>query len=248
MTSHNHADHFLQYFSVIPADTEELLQLVYKLRYDVYCSEYQYESSSNFPDGIEKDEYDQYAKHVLIMHKASGTAAGTTRLVLPSLLTNNMLLPLEKYCNDSLYHDYLDELNLPRSTICEASRLCVSKQFRRRSGESKSRFGDLEALDLSDAEQRTFPLISVSISLATTALTELTKHNQMFAMMEPYLPRLLRRIGYDFTQVGDEMDYHGTRAAYLVETGYVLRSLKPELQGLYGAIKDSLGNLAELAA
>jgi len=248
MNSYNLSDHFLKYFSVVPADTAELLQEVYRLRYNVYCVEFHYEPMENFPDGMERDEYDPYAKHVLVKHKASGLTAGCTRLVLPNPAKNNMQLPLEKHCDKSLDHDYLNKLNLPRHTICEASRLCVNRHFRRRSGESLTRLGDIDSLDCSLQEERTFPLISVSISLATTALTELTNHYNMFAMMEPYLPRLLRRIGYDFIQVGTEIDYHGKRAAYLIEKNSVLQNLKPELHGLYSTIRDGLTGFAKSAA
>ena len=248
MNSNNLTDHFLRYFSVIPADTAELLQEVYRLRYDVYCNEYNYEAAEHFPDGMESDEYDPYAMHVLVKHKASGLIAGCTRVVLPNSAQHNMQLPLEKFCGKSLDRDYLNTLNLPRHTICEASRLCVNRNFRRRSGESITRLGDIDSLDLSLKEGRTFPLISVSISLATTALTDLTNHHNMFAMMEPYLPRLLRRIGYNFIQVGEEVDYHGKRAAYLIDKNSVLQNLKPELQDLYSIIRDGLTGLAKSAA
>ncbi|GAH15220.1 unnamed protein product, partial [marine sediment metagenome] len=120
----------------------------------------------------------------------------------------------------------------------------VSNIYRRRHGESRSRYGSLEHLGFSPQEQRTFPLISVSISLATTALTELTGHPYMFAMMEPSLPRLLQRIGYNFKQVGVITNYHGKRAAYLQETSAVLENLRPELRDLYCEIRKSLKTFA----
>jgi len=249
MNPYKLANHFLNYFSVIPANTPELLKKVYRLRYDVYCIEHHYEPLENFPDGMESDEYDRFAKHVLVVHNSSGLAAGCTRLVPTNPATNTSIqLPLEKNCSKSLNRHYLDELRIPRHSICEASRLCVSKSFRRRSGESASRLGDINSLDLNLQEERTFPLISVSISLATTALTELTNHPYMFAMMEPFLPRLLRRIGYNFIQVGTEIDYHGIRAAYLVETNSVLQNLKPELHNLYNAIREKLREHAKSVA
>ena len=84
----------------------------------------------------------------------------------------------------------------------------------------------------------------MSISLATTALTELTGRPYMFAMMEPSLPRLLHRIGYNFEQVGETTDYHGKRAAYLQETNAVLQNLRPELRDLYCEIRKSLVEFA----
>jgi N-acyl amino acid synthase of PEP-CTERM/exosortase system len=242
--SYDIAEHFQQYFSVSPATTTALKQAVYRLRYDVYCREFNYEPAENFPDGMERDEYDSQALHVLVRHKNSGLAAGCTRIITPDPSNAAALLPVERYCSGSLDADYLDNLNLSRQSICEASRLSVSNIYRRRHGESRSRYGSLEHLGFSPQEQRTFPLISVSISLATTALTELTGHPYMFAMMEPSLPRLLQRIGYNFKQVGVITNYHGKRAAYLQETSAVLENLRPELRDLYCEIRKSLKTFA----
>jgi len=238
--SYDIAEQFQRYFSVTPAKTTALKNEIYKLRYQVYCNEFNYEPAENFPDGMEHDEYDSYALNVLIRHKATRQAAGCTRLITTDPSNADAPLPIEKHCSDSLNINYLNDLNLARQSICEASRLSVAKNFRRRRGEAKTRYGCLESLGLSPQEQRTFPLISVSLSLATTALTELSGRPFMFAMMEPSLPRLLQRIGYNFDQVGDITDYHGKRAAYLQETSAVVQNLKPELRDLYCEIRNSL--------
>jgi len=219
------AEQFQRYFSVTPAITTVFKQEVYKLRYDVYCKEFNFEPAEN-------------------RHKETGLAAGCTRLITTDPVNADAPLPVERYCSDSLNINYLNNLNLPRQSICEASRLTVARNFRRRHGESKTRYGCLESLGFSLQEQRTFPLISVSISLATTALTDLTGRPYMFAMMEPSLPRLLHRIGYNFKQVGDTTDYHGKRAAYLQETNDVLQNLRPELRDLYCEIRKGLEGFA----
>ena len=234
------AEHFLQYFDIVPAIGLPLKQEIYRLRYDVYCREFNYEPIENFPDGMEYDEFDSYACHVLVRHKSSGVIAGCTRLIPTKPEDPSAPLPLERYCRDSLDTEYLDSLNLPRHAISEASRLAISSQFRRRRGEQESRYGISENREYSLNELRTFPLVSVSISLATTALTEVLQRPSMLAMMEPFLPRLLRRIGYDFIKVGRYTDYHGKRAAYYVETESVLENLRPELVNLYSEIRRRL--------
>lgn len=241
------AEHFQRYFTVTPATTTALKHAVYRLRYDVYCTEFNYEPIENFPDGMERDEYDSKALHVLVRHKTTGLAAACTRLITTDPSNSATPLPLERYCKHSLNIDYLNKLNLPRRSICEASRLSVNKYFRRRHGRhgrGETHYGNIESLEFSEQEQRTFPFISVSISLATTALTELTDRPYMFAMMEPFLPRLLQRIGYNFEQVGEITDYHGKRAAYLQETSAVLQNLRPELRDLYCEIRKSLAGFA----
>ncbi len=234
------AEQFQRYFAVTPATTTALKHEVYKLRYEVYCKEFNYEPAENFPDSMERDEYDSQALHVLIHHKSTGAAAGCTRLITTDSSNPDAPLPIEKYCKGSFNNNYNNDLNLSRQSICEASRFSVGKNFRRRRGESITRFGCLEFPLLNPQEQRTFPLISVSLALATTALTELSGRPFMFAMMESSLPRLLHRIGYNFKQVGRVMDYHGKRAAYLQETNAVLQNLRPELRDLYCEIRKGL--------
>jgi hypothetical protein len=38
----------------------------------------------------------------------------------------------------------------------------------------------------------------------------------VFAMMEPRLARYLLQVGLEFTQAGEEIEYHGKRAAYYI--------------------------------
>jgi len=248
MKSANLAQHFLDYFDVVPANTSALKQEVYRLRHDVYCKEFKHEPIDDHPDGMETDEYDPYSLHVLVKHKSTGLTAGCTRII-PADPTNKVKqLPIEELYSDKPNICNPTDRKIPRHSICEASRLCVHSSFRRRHGESVTPLGDLESLHCSQKEHRTFPLISLSISLATTALTELIHRPYMFAMMEPSLPRLLHRIGYEFIQTGAKIDYHGNRAGYYVETGSVLRNLQPEFLELYLAIRKTLAVLNKTAA
>jgi N-acyl amino acid synthase of PEP-CTERM/exosortase system len=248
MSSNELIDNFYKYFCLIPANTAALKEEVYRLRYDVYCVEFGYEPAANFPDKMEHDEYDEQSFHVLVKHNATELAAGCTRLIQTADANPSRLLPFEKICKGSLDLAYISNLGIPRHSICEASRFSVHSNFRRRHGESVSRFGDMTSLTSSSQELRTFPLISLSIALATTALTELTHRPYMYAMMEPFLPRLLHRIGYNFIKVSPDIAYHGNRAAYVVKTSSVLANLQPELFELYKTIRNRLDVLVRTAA
>lgn len=214
----------------------------------MYCVEFGYEPPENFQNKMEQDTYDKQSLHVLVRHKSTGLAAGCTRLIQTTEGNTGRPLPFENACKENLDLAYLNSLGLPRHLMCEASRFSVNSNFRRRHGEYGSRFGDMASLVSGSQEQRTFPLISVSIALATTALTELTNRPYMFAMMEPFLPRLLHRIGYNFNKVSSDIAYHGYRAAYFVETGSVIENLPPELFDLYKSIRKSLNVLVQTAA
>jgi len=248
MSSPDIFEHFHKYFCIVPADTPALKEETYRLRYDVYCSEFGYEPAGKFPDKMERDEYDKQALHVLVRHKSTGMPAGCTRLIKTAPANPHRLLPFEKGCQGKLDLAYINSLGLTRLSICESSRFSVDSNFRRRHSESGSRFGYISSLDSNFQEQRTFPLISVSLALATTALTELTDRPHMFAMMEPFFPRLLHRIGYNFIKVGANVDYHGNRAAYFVETGSVLQNLSPGLFELYNSIREKLDVMVRTAA
>lgn len=237
---------FQKYFSVKLADTDALRQIVYNIRYRVYCEEFQYESINSFPDNMEFDEYDEHSMHCLIIHKSSKIPAACVRLVPAISLNNKPLqpferLPFEKYCTDSIDKHFVQQLNIVRQTQCEISRLAVDRIFRKRSGELLTRFGDVN-LEFSGEEQRTFLLLAVAAFLAATALTDLTEKTDVFAMMEPFLPRLLKRSGILFQRAGKDTDYHGIRAPYFVSTRSVLDTMRPELKELYHWIHQQISS------
>ncbi|MGY6277098.1 PEP-CTERM/exosortase system-associated acyltransferase [Methylomonas sp. MgM2] len=231
---------FEHYFKIELAISEAQKRLVYGIRYRVYCEEFKYEAEDKFPDELEEDDYDRYSRHCLVIHRKSGLAAGCVRLVPATGSCELDPLPLERYCSSSLDHEYIDRLNLDRSTVCEISRLAVDAAFRRRSGETLTRFGEINGLNISAQEQRTFSLIAVACFLAATALTEIDNRTNVFAMMEPFLPRMMHRSGIDFQRVGKEIDYHGIRAPYFITTQSALLNMHKDLLDLYYWIKQSL--------
>lgn len=212
------SEKFLQYFDISFADSVEDRASVYGVRYRVYCEEFGYEPAEAFPDRQEKDEFDANALHALVTHKSSKIPAGCVRLVRPSGAKSAGLLPFEQNCPDSLDTDFIKSLDLNRTTMCEISRLAVDGAFRRRPGEKRTRFGEVDALDCTQQERRTFSVIAVACFLAATAMIDLTGSNNVFAMMEPFLPRLLKRSGLAFTRAGQDVDYHGLRAPYYIDT------------------------------
>ena len=231
------ADTFLRYFTVELAITERQKRAIYHIRYRVYCEEFGYEPLDRFPDQLERDEYDDHSLSCLITHKSSGIPAGCVRLV-PAL--EGVPLPLEKYCEKSLDRAWLEGLGLERSTMCEISRLAVDGAFRRRAGEAATRFGEVEALGCSLHERRTFSVIAVAAFLAATALTEVSGRTNALAMMEPFLPRLLKRSGILFRRAGEDIEYHGLRAPFFNTTQDVLENMRPDLKELYDIIHASV--------
>ncbi len=231
------AENFLRYFEVHLANSQAQKRDVYRIRYRVYCEEFGYEPADRFPDGYETDEYDDHSLSCLITHKSSGIPAGCVRLV-PAL--DHEPLPLEKYCKAALDQDFIRGLGVERSTLCEISRLAVDGAFRRRAGEAATRFGEVEALGCSLHERRTFSIIAVAAFLASTALTEVSGRTNVLAMMEPFLPRLLKRSGIVFRRAGQDIEYHGTRAPFFITTQAALENMRPDLRELYDTIHASI--------
>ena len=75
----------LNNFEVILADDEWGRQIHYQLRYQVFCFETGYEDPTQFPDGEEKDEWDDEATQFIVRERGSGEWVAAMRLVLPSL-------------------------------------------------------------------------------------------------------------------------------------------------------------------
>lgn len=227
---------FQKYFELELASTPEQLERVFHIRYRVYCEEFGYEPAESFPDKLEKDEFDSLSDHCVVTHKASAMPAGCARLVHAD---ENSQLPLEKFCGDALDHAVIRAFDGRRDTICEFSRLGVDGAFRRRPGERVSRFGEISAIDCSQREQRTFSLIAVATILSAFAMSEMIERPNCFAMMEPFLPRLLRRSGIIVHPAGKEIEYHGTRAPFYFETRETVSGMNDELQEFYAVIKAS---------
>ena len=235
------ADTFQQYFHVDYATSNAQKQDVFKIRYNVYCEEFQFEKTDAFPDEIEFDEFDHQSRHCLVTHKATHKPAGCVRLVPTYSNEVRDPLPLEKFCASSLDRALLDGLHLERNTLCEISRLAVDGTFRKRPGEEGTRCGRMpEPTRTSEQELRTYPLIAVSAFLASTALTEITGRTNVLMMMEPFLPRLLSKSGIAVTRAGQDIDYHGIRAAYFITTDYALSGMRADLKGLYDAVFEQI--------
>lgn len=238
--------HFATYFKVALAYTPEQIAQAQSIRYDVYCREFHFEKEENCPGGLETDDYDHQAMHCVVLHKASNTPAGCVRLIKIPVGDPALLLPLERYCGSSLTHPTLHPRLTPRQTVCEISRLAVHTNFRRRPGESLSPFGSTHVQiaggEITEQERRTFPLISVALIAASTAMMVLSQRPNLFIMVEQWLAILLRRLGLAFEQIGEVTNYHGSRAAYYIHVDQMLQGMKGDLRNIYHFVYSSLSD------
>ena len=243
MTEITLAEHFHEYFSVCNADTIDLKKAVYKLRYDVYCTELGYQKDC--PIDLEKDDFDEYSNYILIKHRASGSYAGCARLVTPPIHNPKALLPFEANCSQSFDPEKVAFLREGEDVrVGEVSRLAVPARFRLRASDAKTPDGinpERMSLELSKEEMRYFPFIAVALYFAATSIVRYQNLKYAVVIMEIRLARLLKRSGINFIQLGETMDYHGQRALFYIEPTFV-DALKPELKELYLSVDQQLSH------
>lgn len=232
---------YREYFAITMADTEELRKEVYRLRYDVYCRELQWEDSDRFPDGQERDEYDDASRHCLLIHKRTGMYAGTVRVVMTHGPALQPPIPLIGHCQSQLFDGPFRPDRLPLGSFGEISRLALRGEFRRRSGEEASADGQSEHLfEWTQNERRRFPHIALGLYLGASAVGLADGASGVYAMMEPRLARHLRFAGIHFEQVGEPIRFRGLRAPYFISRKALFRHLSRPLRKLLFAIADDL--------
>jgi N-acyl amino acid synthase of PEP-CTERM/exosortase system len=185
---------FKSRLAVVPADSEELLDRVFRLRYQVYCVERGFEDRNDHPEGRERDVDDRRSLHFLVLDRATGEAAGTVRLILPQPGNALPVSKLSGACQPSL--------SLPWQSTAEVSRFAIAKAFRRALEASWCR---------SDGGRTALPIITFGLIQAIVMMSTIGGISHIVAMMEPALLRLLRRMGIEFHPVGGLVEHHGLR-------------------------------------
>ena len=112
-----------EYFEVVLADDEWSRRLHYQLRYRVFCVETGYEDPAAFPEGEEKDEWDERAAHFLVRERGTGQWVAAMRMVFP----RGKPLPMETRTSIE------ESMRPPADHVLEISRLCMVGHYRSRS-------------------------------------------------------------------------------------------------------------------
>jgi N-acyl amino acid synthase of PEP-CTERM/exosortase system len=224
------ASAFSNYFQIIFADTPELKEEVYRIRYEVYCKELGYEDADDYPDGLENDVYDGRSVHCLLLHRSSGSYAGCIRLVLPDPINRETTFPFEYSCAGKLHEELVKPVFAHRHLLGEFSRLAVPEKFRRRKGEKQTQLGDLGIAAVKPDERRQFMHIPFGLYLAGAAIAVSSGLQGVVAMMEPRLARHLKRFGMIYQQMGDVVDHRGPRAPFYCSRATLFKYLDPEIR------------------
>jgi len=194
---------------------------VLALRYKVYCEERGFEKPEDHPDGLERDEYDEYSVHFAAIEKGTQEVVGTIRGIFGSKADagKNFKFPVER-----AFEFDRDLSNLKKERMGEVSRLALSHRYCREL-QGRKFFG-------SKAGEVVNGLVGC---LLQEALNQGITH--YYAVMARGLPILLARRKIFFSQIGPEKEYHGLRTPYL---GVVKDILKRNPSLLYGFPKENL--------
>jgi N-acyl amino acid synthase of PEP-CTERM/exosortase system len=201
---------FHEYFEIVIADTPKLIKEVFSLRYQMWCIKEQFFSASRYPDGLEKDEYDNHSIHLLLYHKSSNTFIGTARLILSDSSWGHEKFPVELHTQ--FYPNYTN-MNMNRQYSIEISRFAIMGSFFRRKDDvnlSVSKASTQTSVD----RRRRFP--HPMLGLAVGVIQACAKHDiyYWFSAMDPALNRLLGFYGMQLNPIGPLVDYYGARRPY----------------------------------
>jgi N-acyl amino acid synthase of PEP-CTERM/exosortase system len=204
------------------ATTSELKDAVYRLRYQVYCLESEFENPADFADQRERDSYEEQSIHVLISHKGNADLVGTVRLIFATS-------EAEPFHFEQLSQQ---QATLPkgqnRSHYAEISRLALASQYR---NESKTELVD-------DGQNKTI-LPGTLLYACVMAITDILSIESV-ALLEPRLATYLNDNGITSQVVGKAMEHNGLRVPYLLDFHCRERNQKDKLGQLYQLIKKAL--------
>jgi len=220
-------DAFWKNFRIVASNTPELLAESYKLRYQVYCLENNFEATDKHPNGQEIDEFDVRSEHYLIQHKQTGKFVATTRLILPNHNDLKQSFPIEK--NTHIEPNNIVQ-SIPRSQLAEISRFCVSKAFKQFqwSHNINHEVSSRQDSNSQYAEHLRLSFPYITLALISGLIRSNTNHGitHWYAVMKPALFRYFQQFGIDFTPIGPVSDYHGLRIPCLIEVDYLLENVR----------------------
>jgi N-acyl amino acid synthase of PEP-CTERM/exosortase system len=198
-----------QHFEVIRASTPRLLDEAYRLRYQVYCVEKQFENPAEQIGGREIDIYDQRSVHVLLIHRRTGAIAGTVRAILPSVCDSDAPLPIHGITGAKSNWPLTW---LPQQRTAEISRFAISKEFRHRyTQEYLSPDAPLSSATAVADERRILRYITFGLIRGVLEICQEYDIEYVCAVMERALIRLLARVGLSFERAGELVYHHGLR-------------------------------------
>jgi len=173
-------------YKIIFAENAMQKRLAYQLRYQVYCVENAFEEAAQFPNGLEKDNYDKYAIHILLAYAPENIIYGGLRLILPGDLS------IDHICHAPTIKQ------LPVDTTAELSRFILSYK-RLQQVNNKVPLKSLKYLSC------------IKLAEAIIQICDLGGISHLCAVIDQTLLQFFQQAGLQFNNLGPLMNYHGLR-------------------------------------
>ncbi|MEM5585201.1 MULTISPECIES: PEP-CTERM/exosortase system-associated acyltransferase [unclassified Roseibium] len=180
-----------------------------RLRYMEYCLSRGWEDSTRFPEGLERDRYDDDAVHILLKDTVTGASVGTVRIIYHDAARDTDLsLP-----SFELAHGFREHLrpHLQSDRVIELSRLTMAREVSRPVSRGDLARGIFPALALIKGVLRAILRDNVGVVVMTVARS---------------LQRLLEKAGFYYHDVGIRIEHRGKRSP-------LFREMTPLMDDLY---------------
>lgn len=206
----------LEPLKLLPVTTSEHLQKAFRLRHQVYCVERAYESNEN-GRSLEFDAFDDRSIHTLLVDSQEN-AVGNVRLIQPNYRQLEQSFPIQSICNHRLLRDH----QFIFGGAAEVSRFAISK-----SASASARSGGVS-----------LPVLSLGLMRGVVRMSREHGVDELFAVMEPALIRMLSHLSIHFAPIGPLVDYHGMRQPCHANLSRLLQRTKIENQTVWAFCTD----------
>jgi len=201
--------------SFVVANSNNLRNAVYRLRYKVYVEELGFEKAEDHLDGYEIDEYDSHSIHFAALNE-NQEVIGTLRMVRNS----EKGFPI----NHAAKTTFIGEKPAP-DKIVEISRLAVSKDpcGIEDSFHSMKYYPDKTEREILENnvpipegyQKRKRALIALGLYRLFYQTTKKMGLTHWYMISEKKMFCAIKRVGFLFYQIGEPVNYHGIRIPYL---------------------------------
>ena len=216
------------FYKKVTLDDTELMEKIYRLRFEVYARECGFIKEEDYPNGIETDEYDHQACHFAALN-SEGDVIGTLRVILPGQLP----FPIEHHCPFLNFHKDAP----PAHQYVEISRLVISKRLRRRKNDALYYEPQIEDKKMRDQNNQEF--LRRAKPMAFGLYREMYNESKRlgvthwYSLMEKSLWLLLRLHGFKFECIGEEVDVYGPVRPYLGNVGKIEEEVRTKYPKIY---------------
>ncbi len=203
-------------FKFVRADTDDIREKIYRLRYQVYVEEFGFEKPEDNPGARETDDYENHSIHLAALNRADDVV-GTVRLVLHS----KKGFPIEQ-----AFPIRFPGEKPPPWKIAEISRLAVSRVYRRRREDGqygvepyleKTERGTIPDRDPvpGNYRKRRVPAIVLGLYQAMYHESKRLGLTHWYMITDNNVLNTFKRFGFKFYPIGEPVEYHGLRTPYL---------------------------------